>query len=332
MDRPNLIVFDMDGVIVDVSNSYRDAVRQTVKLFFEPALKADALPDPLFSLEDLSAVKQAGGLNNDWELTYHVIGLLMRRVDSPQGMPDGEAWGLHAKTIPGCNVADLGRYLSTVDTPLKNLHYNGPVPANHLIRRLSAGDVGSGNVIKQIFQEIYLGRALFKSTYGFSPRVYRGSGLIDREELLLPEAFIGELSALHHLAIATGRPRAEAEHALDRFALQTYFRTMMTLDDCTAAEEKAAAEAGNPVSFSKPHPFMLDAIADGHGRKNGRFFYVGDMPDDMMAAARSAYDYVGIGVTYASPDKTLLGKRLLDAGADRVMSRVADLRDFLLGS
>jgi len=30
-----LIVFDMDGVIVDVSGSYRDTVRQTARLFFK---------------------------------------------------------------------------------------------------------------------------------------------------------------------------------------------------------------------------------------------------------------------------------------------------------
>ena len=46
----NLIVFDMDGVIVDVSESYRDTVRQTARLFFKGAPDWDSLPDPLFSL------------------------------------------------------------------------------------------------------------------------------------------------------------------------------------------------------------------------------------------------------------------------------------------
>ena len=77
MNEKNLIVFDMDGVIVDVSGSYREAVRKTARLFLKGIGFENALPDPLFSLADLAGVKQAGGLNNDWELTYHVLNLLM---------------------------------------------------------------------------------------------------------------------------------------------------------------------------------------------------------------------------------------------------------------
>ena len=35
MNNKKLIVFDMDGVIVDVSGSYREAVRQTARLFLK---------------------------------------------------------------------------------------------------------------------------------------------------------------------------------------------------------------------------------------------------------------------------------------------------------
>ncbi len=70
MKPKNLIVFDMDGVIVDVSASYRDVVRRTTQLFFHPARASESLPEPLFALSDLAAVKQSGGLNNDWDLTF----------------------------------------------------------------------------------------------------------------------------------------------------------------------------------------------------------------------------------------------------------------------
>jgi phosphoglycolate phosphatase-like HAD superfamily hydrolase len=46
----NLIIFDMDGVLIDVSGSYRDVVRQTTKLFFQPARSWEKLPQPLFEL------------------------------------------------------------------------------------------------------------------------------------------------------------------------------------------------------------------------------------------------------------------------------------------
>ncbi|TET77606.1 MAG: TIGR01548 family HAD-type hydrolase, partial [Candidatus Heimdallarchaeota archaeon] len=37
MKSKRLIVFDMDGVIIDVSKSYRDTIRQTARLFFKGA-------------------------------------------------------------------------------------------------------------------------------------------------------------------------------------------------------------------------------------------------------------------------------------------------------
>ena len=83
----NLIVFDMDGVIVDVSESYRETVRLTARLFFKDAPGWNSLPDPLFSLNDLAGIKQSGGLNNDWELTYYLLELLITQVSVPN-LPD----------------------------------------------------------------------------------------------------------------------------------------------------------------------------------------------------------------------------------------------------
>ncbi len=75
MKPQNLIVFDMDGVLVDVSASYRDVVRKTARLFFKGARSWERLPDHLFSLADLADIKQSGGLNNDWDLTAATLDL-----------------------------------------------------------------------------------------------------------------------------------------------------------------------------------------------------------------------------------------------------------------
>ena len=81
MKPKKLIVFDMDGVLIDVSNSYRDTVRQTAGLFFSLARHAERLPEPLFDLQDLAEVKQSGGLNNDWDLSFQVISLLTTTLE-----------------------------------------------------------------------------------------------------------------------------------------------------------------------------------------------------------------------------------------------------------
>jgi HAD superfamily hydrolase (TIGR01548 family) len=60
---PEVLVFDMDGVLVDVTESYREAIRQTVRCFTGREIGNDAIQD----------LKNAGGWNNDWALAHHVI-------------------------------------------------------------------------------------------------------------------------------------------------------------------------------------------------------------------------------------------------------------------
>jgi HAD superfamily phosphatase len=58
-----LIVFDMDGVLVDVSGSYRESIAQTVKHFTGKEVTGTAIQD----------YKNAGGWNNDWALSQKII-------------------------------------------------------------------------------------------------------------------------------------------------------------------------------------------------------------------------------------------------------------------
>ncbi len=61
-----VIVFDMDGVLVDVSDSYREAIQQTVHNFTGREISRAAIQD----------LKNQGGWNNDWQVSHHLIGSL----------------------------------------------------------------------------------------------------------------------------------------------------------------------------------------------------------------------------------------------------------------
>jgi phosphoglycolate phosphatase-like HAD superfamily hydrolase len=320
----------MDGVIMDVSASYRDVVRQTAKLFFQPARGAEKLPDPLFELSDLAAVKQSGGLNNDWDLTFTVIKLLFSLVGKPVVRESRDAWTRYRETIGGCDVAPMVSFLRLDDTPLISLLQQYGQPENEFIKSLYGGDVGSGNIIKQIFQEIYLGEELFRSTYHLDPVIYRGEGFILRERVLIDRQILEEFSEGNVLAIATGRPRAEAEYPLKHFQLREYFSLVLTLDDCLKEEERIYTEEGKSVSLSKPNPYMLDAIAKSCEESFIGLYYIGDMPDDMLAAARCDAKYKGIGLLLSAPDKNSLEKELIRSGADYVIDNLEALKEIIL--
>lgn len=57
------IVFDMDGVLIDASKSYRVAVQKTFQHFSGKEV----------TLEEISQTKKLGGLNNDWDLTGFLL-------------------------------------------------------------------------------------------------------------------------------------------------------------------------------------------------------------------------------------------------------------------
>ena len=57
------IIFDMDGVLVDVSQSYREAIRRTAGYF----LKRNVL------ISEVNEIKNKIGMKNDWDATYALI-------------------------------------------------------------------------------------------------------------------------------------------------------------------------------------------------------------------------------------------------------------------
>jgi len=57
-----LIVFDMDGVLAEVTESYREAIVQTVEHFTSKHIERDSIQD----------YKNRGGWNNDWALSQKI--------------------------------------------------------------------------------------------------------------------------------------------------------------------------------------------------------------------------------------------------------------------
>jgi HAD superfamily phosphatase len=68
---PDVIVFDMDGVLVEVMDSYREAIRETVRHFTGELVSHDVIQD----------FKNAGGWNNDWLLSHRLISDLGKNVE-----------------------------------------------------------------------------------------------------------------------------------------------------------------------------------------------------------------------------------------------------------
>ena len=64
MQPYDALLFDMDGVLVDVTRSYRKAIQQTAGYFLKRKI----------TLLEVEKIKSQVGMNNDWDATYALIG------------------------------------------------------------------------------------------------------------------------------------------------------------------------------------------------------------------------------------------------------------------
>ncbi|MGO9893666.1 MAG: HAD hydrolase-like protein [Bryobacteraceae bacterium] len=62
MTQP-ILIFDMDGVLVDVTESYRETIARTVEHF------TGAAP----TRQRIQELKNQGGWNDDWKLSHHLV-------------------------------------------------------------------------------------------------------------------------------------------------------------------------------------------------------------------------------------------------------------------
>lgn len=64
-------LFDMDGVLVDVSRSYRLAIKKTVEYFLGKKIRFSKIQE----------YKNRGGFNNDWDLTRKILKDYGKRIE-----------------------------------------------------------------------------------------------------------------------------------------------------------------------------------------------------------------------------------------------------------
>jgi HAD superfamily hydrolase (TIGR01548 family) len=281
------VVLDVDGVLVDVADSYRRAIVDSL----------DRLYDETIDRNDIQQFKDAGGFNNDWELTYAAaLYVLARREGMEKSLSQftdtirGIGGGLDAaRTVVSeeCTPADRERVFSTWDT----------------------------DRLRDVFQTLYLGSDLYRDIEGGDP-AFDAPGFIHDEPVIVEEETIENLQGRFAVGVLTGRPAAEADIALDRAGLSVPDDHRFTMDDWDAG---------------KPDPEALVTLAERFGAEQVAF--VGDTLDDVRTAVNAAEvddrTYHGVGVLTGGLTGAHGRKKYEQAGAAAVVDSVNDLPDLL---
>src|SRR3972149_314933 len=94
----DIIIFDMDGVLIDVSRSYRRTIQRTIQIYLETCLGFPKNRRSWIINEEISLFKSVGGFNNDWDLTSGLL-LYLLSISGISSLPKRKRFASIEETL-----------------------------------------------------------------------------------------------------------------------------------------------------------------------------------------------------------------------------------------
>ncbi len=298
------LIFDIDGVLLDVKSSFRQAISRTVQFYFKNILNWE-IEEYLLTTDDTQYFKLAGGFNNDWELTYAAVLFFLLKSNF---METRDVARLREE---GLTIKEL--------TEIIGSNGGGLPEAVDVLKRKFGGQkwkktisLWNKKLIKQIFQEYYAGRDYCRKLYGFEPEYIKQDGLLNREKILISPELIQDIPA--KLGVLTGRTKEETSLALERTGLSDIFLPDLRLFDNGECH--------------KPDPICLKILADRAETKLG--LYLGDTTDDIKTVLnfnRERHETQFLSAQVSRNEEEM--RFFLDQGADLVGLNTVNIVEYL---
>ena len=257
ISQVDTLVFDIDGVLIDVQDSFKKAVCQTVQFYFKEILRFQGSQN-LINPEEVKYFKMAGGLNNDWDLSSAVVLFYLMKAEENNlnNIDELRSNKPDIKTFTTRILPPGGGLGKVVDLVEKNWNIKDKI-FNQWDKEL----------ITKIFKEIYAGEEYCFNIYGFNPSLIKSESLIKKEKIIIDKKKKDFLQN-YSIGILTGRTKREARIALERLGCEdnVFDGRIVTADD----------------GVEKPHPQGLKKLSVSLKTKLG--IYVGDIWDDLITA------------------------------------------------
>ncbi len=360
----SFLIFDFDGVLISVSQSYREAIRETAHYYFAKILGIET-PDDLVTVEDVQKFKDVHLFNNDWTLTYALIQYFL----SLTLIELRRRSGIDRFALNFDKVNQLGQLLSTLAALGEDLKRYGIRPdprwkaepthgLDEYLDRISAlgksgvkvsiietlswlSDIEKAvsrklapyedeiDLVKRLFEEIYLGGKLFTKFYREDPVFVLGPGYIENEKLIpTMDTLNGLKERFGRFGIYSEKPREQGLYALNIHGIARFF-----LPETTTFQEDMGANAVNSSDAGKPNPeALLKLLKARHAP--GYTAYIGDTVSDaaLVNNVRSSGfgELLFIGTYASSADPTNLISKYRDLGADVIVEDVNALLEVVM--
>lgn len=295
--RLDAIIFDCDGVLIDVTNSYDLAIKKCTDYIVN---KMSSIKESnLVSTKIIDGFKETGGFNDEVDVTYALV--LSIVAAKKLNKPFSEFVNEVIKNSNQTGIISVERFLDSLTVDLSYIRQKLAYPGKRF-----------ENLLSSIFDEMFYGTKLYTQLYKRKPQFFNGSGLIENDVVLVTNDLLDELNKKfkNNISIITGRGLLSASYSLKKLFDKFDLKNSRFLED-------------EPREMAKPNPQSLVSSIKGMGAACSLF--VGDSTEDYIMAlkakeAGNATLFCGIYGTSKDPAAKLA--LFEDKGADIIVESI----------
>lgn len=293
------IIFDCDGVLVDVTKSYDLAINQTSQYILKNYTN---ISKPLeINSTIIESFKSSGGFNDEVDVTYAVI--LSQAAANISKQNPVDFTNLVSKNSDPTGIRSVEKFIDSQKIDIseikETLSYPGP---------------RTENLLNSIFDQLFFGKTLYEKLFK-KQSDFQNPGLIDNDKIIVNQNLIKLLKSRFdsNIAIVTGRGYESVKYSLKSLLNEFNIKVSSFLED----ESRDLAKP-NPISLVK-------AIKEMHSK---HCLYVGDSMEDILMAKKSTemgFSTTFCGITGTSKNPTEKQKFFQNNNAQIILESIHDI-------
>ena len=279
------IIFDCDGVLVDIRNSYDEAINKTISAIMKELFDDDVSNIVTTKIHfDLKAV---GGFNDEVAVVYAII---MTLAASKQSQIPFEK--LIFDVINNANASGI----NSIDT----YFISKKIDLIEIKSKLDYENSRKVSYIHRIFNQLFYGPKLYEEIFNEKSQ-FNDNPLIDLDDIVLDNNLMLKLKNRFGTKISTvtGRGKFAFSYSMKNFLDDFDMENSVFLED-------------RPLNFAKPNPeSLIESISKIDSKCS---LYIGDSMEDLLMVKKcqeQGYDVSFCGI-YGSSDEPKLKYELFE--------------------
>ena len=250
------IIFDCDGVLIDITKSYDLAIIKTTQHVLENFAKITDSINVDFKIID--GFKSTGGFNDEVDLTYAAI---LSLVAAKKLQKD-----------PTEFIFEVIKNSDSSGIELVETYLDKQTDVSEIKKQLSYPGTHHENPLYQIFDQLFYGPELYQKLFKNKSK-FSEPGLIKQDDVILNDSLLELLYKKFNskIAMVTGRGKESVSYSLRELLIKFDLNNSVFLED-------------ESRELAKPNPQPLFDSIKG---MNGNFtLYIGDSMEDFIMAKR----------------------------------------------